>query len=111
MELYFVVFSSLGVGDSNSFAIPGVSSAYEPKITSYHFHFPRCSAAEQKLDIPEGVLKKEVKTKEQKEKELEEDIRKKQEQLDKMQVRVGWWLLVHVSKNATLGDDPLQHLH
>ena len=46
----------------------------------------RCSAAEQKLDIPEGLLKKEVKTKEQKEKELEDDIRKKQEQLDKMQV-------------------------
>ena len=48
----------------------------------------RCSAAEQKLDIPEGLLKKEVKTKEQKEKELEDDIRKKQEQLEKMQVSV-----------------------
>ena len=71
-------------------AIPSrfqVFRRYEPKIT-YHFHFPRCSAAEQKLDILEGVLKKEVKTKEQKEKELEEDIRKKQEQLDKMQVSV-----------------------
>ena len=48
----------------------------------------RCSTAEQKSNISEGVLKKEVKTKEQKEKELADDIRKKQEQLDKMQVSV-----------------------
>ena len=48
--------------------------------------FDRCSTAEQKLNIPEGVLKKEVKTAEQKAKDLEEDIRKKQEMLDKMQV-------------------------
>ena len=64
------------------------TSSLGTKNNSHLFYFPRCSAAEQKLDIPEGVLKKEVKTKEQKEKELEEDIRKKQEQLDKMQVSV-----------------------
>ena len=110
MKLYFVVFSSLGMCDSHSLASPGASTVWTINDW-YHFHFPRCSAAEQKLDILEGVLKKEVKTKEQKEKELEEDIRKKQEQLDKMQVSVSWWLRVHVSKIATLGDDPLQHLH
>jgi len=31
----------------------------------------RCSSGEEKLNIPEGVLKRIVKTKEQKEKELE----------------------------------------
>ena len=46
----------------------------------------RCSTAEQKLTIPEGVLKKEVKSQAQKQKELEEDIRKKQEQLEKLNV-------------------------
>ena len=45
----------------------------------------RCSSAEQKLNIPEGVLRKEVKTKEQKQAALAEEIRKKQEQLEKMQ--------------------------
>ncbi|ELT90466.1 hypothetical protein CAPTEDRAFT_222726 [Capitella teleta] len=45
----------------------------------------RCSASEQKLNVPEGVLKKEVKTKEQKEKELAEEIQKKQDILDKIQ--------------------------
>ena len=52
----------------------------------FESYFARCSTAEQKLNIPEGVLKKEVKTAEQKAKDLEEDIRKKQEMLDKMQV-------------------------
>ena len=32
----------------------------------------RCSSGEAKLNIPEGVLKKTIKSKEQKEKELEE---------------------------------------
>jgi hypothetical protein len=45
----------------------------------------RCSSSEEKLNIPEGILKKIVKTKEQKEKELEEEIRRKQSQLDKIQ--------------------------
>jgi hypothetical protein len=34
----------------------------------------RCSAGEEKLNITEGVLKKSLKTKEQKEKELEEVV-------------------------------------
>ncbi|KAK2166514.1 hypothetical protein LSH36_38g03000 [Paralvinella palmiformis] len=45
----------------------------------------RCSAPEQKLNIPEGTLKKESKSREQKAQDLEEDIRKKQEQLEKIQ--------------------------
>ncbi|XP_062600244.1 ATPase MORC2-like isoform X1 [Saccostrea cucullata] len=44
----------------------------------------KCSAIEQKMNIPEGVLKKEVKTKEQKTKDIEEEIKKKQELLQKM---------------------------
>ena len=32
----------------------------------------RCSSVEQKLNIPEGFLKKETKTQEQKKKDLEE---------------------------------------
>ncbi|XP_071093835.1 ATPase MORC2-like [Haliotis cracherodii] len=45
----------------------------------------KCSSAEQKMNIPEGLLKKEVKTQEQKKKDLEEEIRKKQDMLEKMQ--------------------------
>lgn len=40
-----------------------------------HVSFGRCSSAEQKMNIPEGFLKKEVKSKAQKQKELE-DVRK-----------------------------------
>lgn len=34
--------------------------------------YERCSAIEQKMNIPEGILKKEVKSKEQKTKDIEE---------------------------------------
>ncbi|BFZ18658.1 hypothetical protein BsWGS_21697 [Bradybaena similaris] len=44
-----------------------------------------CSAAEQKLNIPEGVLKKEMKSQEQKRKDLEEEILRKTEMLEKLQ--------------------------
>ncbi|PVD32722.1 hypothetical protein C0Q70_08167 [Pomacea canaliculata] len=43
----------------------------------------RCTTAEQKLNIPEGILKKEGKSQEQKKKDLEEEIKKKQEILEK----------------------------
>lgn len=46
----------------------------------------RCSAPEQKMNLPEGLLKKETKSREQKEKDLEDDIKKKQDQLEKIQV-------------------------
>ena len=39
---------------------------------SINMPYCRCSAVEQKMNISEGVLKKEVKTKEQKQKDLEE---------------------------------------
>ncbi|XP_041348981.1 ATPase MORC2-like [Gigantopelta aegis] len=45
----------------------------------------KCSSVEQKLNIPEGFLKKETKSQEQKKKDLEEEIRKKQDMLEKMQ--------------------------
>lgn len=45
----------------------------------------RCAQAEQKMNIQEGVLKKSVKSQEEKQKDIEEDIRKKTEQLEKMQ--------------------------
>ncbi|XP_064652426.1 ATPase MORC2-like isoform X2 [Lineus longissimus] len=45
----------------------------------------RCNTAEQTMNMPEGVIKKDTKTKEQKEKEIEDEIRRKQEQLDKLQ--------------------------
>ena len=35
------------------------------------FYLRRCSSSEQKLNIPEGILKKEVKTQEQKKEDLE----------------------------------------
>ncbi|XP_056009160.1 ATPase MORC2-like [Ostrea edulis] len=44
----------------------------------------KCSAIEQKMNITEGILKKEVKSKEQKTKDIEEEIKKKQELLEKM---------------------------
>ncbi|KAK7088182.1 ATPase MORC2A-like [Littorina saxatilis] len=44
----------------------------------------RCTASEQKLNIQEGVLKKEVKSSEQKKKDLEDEILKKQEMLARM---------------------------
>ncbi|XP_059169296.1 ATPase MORC2-like [Physella acuta] len=45
----------------------------------------KCSSAEQKLNIPEGVLKKEFKSQEQKKKDLEEEILRKTEMLEKLQ--------------------------
>ncbi|CAH1800727.1 unnamed protein product [Owenia fusiformis] len=43
-----------------------------------------CATAEQRLNINEGVLKKEIKSKEDKAKDLEEEIKKKQQELEKM---------------------------
>ncbi|XP_014785093.1 ATPase MORC2 [Octopus bimaculoides] len=45
----------------------------------------KCSAAEQKMNIVEGYLKKEMKSKAQKQKELEEDIKRKTAKLLKLQ--------------------------
>lgn len=44
----------------------------------------RCTAPEQKMNIPEGVLRKEGKSNEEKEKDLEADIKKKMKMLEQM---------------------------
>ena len=46
----------------------------------------RCSAPEQKSSIPVGILQKQVKTTEEKQKEIMEDIKKKQEKLGLLNV-------------------------
>lgn len=45
-----------------------------------------CSRPEQKVAIPVGVLQKQVKSAEEKERELEESIRKNQEKIRQIQV-------------------------
>lgn len=47
----------------------------------------RCTAPEQKMNIPEGVLKKDSKSHDEKTKDLEADIKKKLKQLEQMHVR------------------------
>lgn len=47
----------------------------------------RCEAAEQKQKVPLGTLKKDLKTQEEKQKELTERIRQQQEKLEALQVR------------------------
>ncbi|XP_074642040.1 ATPase MORC2-like [Tubulanus polymorphus] len=44
----------------------------------------KCSTAEQKMNIQEGVLKKEIKTAEQKAKDLEDKIKRSQDELEKV---------------------------
>uniref|UniRef100_A0A8C1QJW5 MORC family CW-type zinc finger 2 n=1 Tax=Cyprinus carpio TaxID=7962 RepID=A0A8C1QJW5_CYPCA len=46
----------------------------------------RCDAAEQKQNLPVGVLKKDIKSSEDKQKDLTEKIRQQQEKLESMQV-------------------------
>lgn len=47
----------------------------------------RCDAPEQKQNLPVGILRKEVKSAEEKQKELSEKIRQQQEKLESLQVR------------------------
>ena len=49
--------------------------------------FYSCSRPEEKVSIPVGMLQKQVKTAEEKQRELQEDIRKKQEELKKQEAR------------------------
>lgn len=46
----------------------------------------RCDAPEQKQNVPVGVLKKDTKTSEDKQKELSEKIRQQKEKLEALQV-------------------------
>ncbi|XP_076453430.1 ATPase MORC2-like [Babylonia areolata] len=62
----------------------------------------KCTAPEQKLNIQEGILKKEVRTQEQKKKDLEDEIRKKTEmlaRLDKTRVVLSSKDAMDVGKN------------
>ncbi|XP_054749134.2 ATPase MORC2-like isoform X1 [Lytechinus pictus] len=45
----------------------------------------RCSNPEKKLSIPTGTMRKEIKSAEEKQKDLEEDIKKKQQKLQQME--------------------------
>lgn len=51
-----------------------------------HFFGPRCEAAEQKQKVPLGTLKKDLKSQEEKQKQLTEKIRQQQEKLEALQV-------------------------
>ncbi|GAB1598235.1 ATPase MORC2-like [Argonauta hians] len=64
----------------------------------------KCSASEQKMNIPEGYLKKETKSKAQKQKELEEDIKRKTAKLFKLQNTK----IVESSKDLRLEDEKRQ---
>jgi len=53
---------------------------------SFLYYCFSCSRPEQKVAIPVGVLQKQVKSAEEKERELEESIRKNQEKIRQIQV-------------------------
>lgn len=46
----------------------------------------RCEASEQKQKVPLGTLRKDLKTQEEKQKQLTEKIRQQQEKLEALQV-------------------------
>lgn len=50
----------------------------------------RCEASEQKQKFPLGTLKKDLKTQEEKQKQLTEKIRQQQEKLEALQVSGQW---------------------
>ena len=52
-----------------------------------------CGRAEQNVSYSIGTLQRQVKTAEEKQKQLEEDIRKKKEQLDQIEVPSGYLVL------------------
>lgn len=52
------------------------------------FCFVRCDAPEQKQNLPNGVLKKDSKSTEEKQKDLSDKIRQQQEKLEALQVRI-----------------------
>ena len=58
--------------------------------TSLTLSFYRCEASEQKQKVPLGTFRKDLKTQEEKQKQLTEKIRQQQEKLEALQVRVLW---------------------
>lgn len=55
-------------------------------IASLALSFYRCEASEQKQKVPLGTFKKDLKTQEEKQKQLTEKIRQQQEKLEALQV-------------------------
>ena len=58
----------------------------------------RCSAPEQKSITPVGQLQKQIKTAEEKQRELVEDIKKKTEKLNQLEVSKGCLFFVRGKK-------------
>lgn len=54
--------------------------------SAFSTFFFSCSRPEVKVSIPGGVLQKQIKSAEERQKELQEEIRKKQQALDQMTV-------------------------
>lgn len=54
-------------------------------IASLALSFYRCEASEQKQKVPLGTFKKDLKTQEEKQKQLTEKIRQQQEKLEALQ--------------------------
>lgn len=63
----------------------GAGSAVFAEVV-LRFFGPRCEAAEQKQKVPLGTLKKDLKSQEEKQKQLTEKIRQQQEKLEALQV-------------------------
>lgn len=59
-------------------------------ITSLTPSFYRCEASEQKQKVPLGTFRKDLKTQEEKQKQLTEKIRQQQEKLEALQVCGSW---------------------
>lgn len=55
----------------------------------------RCDAPEQKQNLPVGILRKDIKTAEEKQKELTDKIRQQQEKLETLQVAHILWSCLH----------------
>lgn len=62
-----------------------IGSAVLAEVVFHSFH-ARCEAAEQKQKVPLGTLKKDMKSNEEKQKQLTEKIRQQQKKLEALQV-------------------------
>jgi len=83
-----------------------------PLLSVYNYHVfsfllflvhNRCTAAEQKMNIPDGVLKKDNKSHDEKTKDLEADIKKKLKQLESMHVSLTGHYSIHKRACLLLG--------
>jgi hypothetical protein len=65
---------------------PGWLRREVPVLLEPCFSLYRCEASEQKQKVPLGTFKKDLKTQEEKQKQLTEKIRQQQEKLEALQV-------------------------